>query len=87
MTVEDDMSLPLYNILEKKYGIFVKTSKEQVFARGANAVMAEKLGISEGDPILVRKRFVLDRNDVPIEYNIGYYRADSFTYTIEFTND
>lgn len=87
MTVEDDMSLPLYDILEKKYGIFVKTSKEQVFARGANAVMAEKLGISEGDPILVRKRFVLDRNDVPIEYNIGYYRADSFTYTIEFIND
>ena len=87
MTVEEDMSSPLYEILEKKYGIFVKTSKEMISARGANAEMADKLGIQEGDPVLVRKRFVLDINNVPVEYNIGYYRADSFTYTIEFTND
>ena len=87
MTVEEDMSSPLYEILEKKYGIFVKTSKEMISARGANAEMADKLGIEEGDPVLVRKRFVLDINNIPVEYNIGYYRADSFTYTIEFTND
>lgn len=87
MTVEEDMSSPLYEILEKKYGIFVKTSKEMISARGANAEMADKLGIKEGDPVLVRKRFVLDINNIPVEYNIGYYRADSFTYTIEFTND
>ena len=87
MTVEEDMSSPLYEILEKKYGIFVKTSKEMISARGANAEMADKLGIQEGDPVLVRKRFVLDINNIPVEYNIGYYRADSFTYTIEFTND
>lgn len=87
MTVEEDMSSPLYEILEKKYDIFVKTSKEMISARGANAEMADKLGIQEGDPVLVRKRFVLDINNVPVEYNIGYYRADSFTYTIEFTND
>ena len=31
----------------------------------------------------MRKRFVYDVNGVPIEYNVGYYRADSFTYTIE----
>ena len=49
--------------------------------------MAEKLGIDEGAPVLVRKRFVLDRDNVPVEYNVGYYRADSFTYSIEFTND
>ena len=41
---------------------------------------------TKGEPILVRKRFVLDVNDTPVEYNIGYYRADSFTYSIEFIN-
>ena len=87
MTVEEDMSIPLYEILEKKYGIIVKTSKEQIFAIGADPETAAKLGIAEGAPVLVRKRFVLDRNDIPVEYNIGYYRADSFTYSIEFTND
>lgn len=87
MSVEDDMSLPLYEILENKYGVSVKTSKEMIYARGASAGMAQKLGISEGDPVLVRKRFVLDRDGKPVEYNVGYYRADSFTYSIEFTND
>lgn len=48
--------------------------------------MAAKLGISEGDPVLVRERFVYDASHKPVEYNIGYYRADSFTYSIEFTN-
>ena len=51
-----------------------------------SAELAEKLDINEGEPILVRKRFVLDVNDTPVEYNIGYYRADSFTYSIEFIN-
>lgn len=87
MSVEDDMSLPLYEILEKKYGVCVKTSKEMIYARGAGHEMAAKLGIDEGAPVLVRKRFVLDRDSAPVEYNIGYYRADSFTYSIEFTND
>lgn len=87
MTVEEDMSSPLYEILEKKYGVFVKTSKEMIYARRASAEIAAKLGINEGEPVLVRKRFVLDINNKPVEYNIGFYRADSFTYSIEFTND
>ena len=45
--------------------------------------MASKLGVTPSDAILVRKRMVLDENGVPVEYNIGYYRSDSFTYTIE----
>ena len=45
--------------------------------------IAEKLEIKSNDPILIRRRFVYDVNGVPIEYNVGYYRADSFTYTIE----
>ena len=86
MTGEEDMALPLYENLRKNYGIVVKTSREMVYARSANAELAEKLDINEGEPILVRKRFVLDVNDTPVEYNIGYYRADSFTYSIEFIN-
>ena len=86
MTGEEDMALPLYENLRKNYGIVVKTSREMVYARSANAELAEKLDINEGEPILVRKRFVLDVNDIPVEYNIGYYRADSFTYSIEFIN-
>ncbi len=87
MTGEEDMSLPLYENLERSYGIVVKTSREQIYARAASSELADKLDVGEGEPILVRKRFVLDVDDNPVEYNIGYYRSDSFTYTIEFTND
>lgn len=87
MSVSEDMSRPLYDILLKRYGISVKTSREQISARLANEELAEKLGIDQNAAILVRKRFVFDTNNVPIEYNVGYYRADSFTYTIECTKE
>lgn len=83
LTGDEDFSSPLYSLLESRYNIVVKTSREEVSARLAGEFIAEKLDIGASDPILIRKRFVYDVNQVPVEYNIGYYRADSFTYTIE----
>lgn len=83
MTGDEDFTRPLYELLETQYNIVAKTSKEEISARLAGEFIAEKLEINADDPILIRKRFVYDVNGVPIEYNIGYYRADSFTYTIE----
>ncbi len=83
MTGEENFTMPLYEMMETKYGIIVKTSREEVTARLAGEKVAKKLGISSSDPILIRKRFVYDVNDKPVEYNVGYYRADSFTYTLE----
>lgn len=85
ITGEEDYIQPLYEMLEKKYGIVVKVSKEEISAGLAGDLIAEKLEISASDPILIRKRFVYDENGIPVEYNIGFYRADSFTYTIEAT--
>lgn len=79
---DDNFTAPLYELLEKKYGIVVHTSVEEISARLAGRRVASKLRISENDPILIRRRFVYDIQGVPVEYNIGYYRADSFTYTI-----
>lgn len=83
LTGEEDFTRPLYELLESKFGIVVKTSKEEISASLAGDFIAEKLEIKANDPILIRKRFVYDINGRPTEYNIGYYRADSFTYTIE----
>lgn len=83
MTGDEDFTRPLYEILETQYNIIAKTSKEEISARLAGEFIEEKLEIKSSDPILIRKRFVYDVNGTPIEYNIGYYRADSFTYTIE----
>lgn len=80
---DEDYTRPLYSILENEYGVVVKTSREEVSARLAGSIVAEKLEIHADDPILIRKRFVYDVDGRPVEYNVGYYRADSFTYTIE----
>lgn len=83
LTGKEDFSKPLYEILEKDYSVVAKLSKEEISARVADKFLAHKLNINTGDPILKRKRFVFDPGSRPIEYNIGYYRADSFVYTIE----
>jgi len=83
LTGNEDFNQPLYELLERDFQIIVETSKEEISAAGASEFIAKKLEINPDEPILIRKRFVYDVNNKPIEYNIGYYRADSFTYTIE----
>jgi len=87
LTENEDFSKPLYETLEKDHHVTVAVSKESISAILANKKLAEKLSIDEGDPILFRKRLVCDPGDRPIEYNLGYYRADSFTYTIDIARD
>jgi GntR family transcriptional regulator len=83
LTGKEDFLRPLYEILEKDHMVIASLSKEEITARAADKFIAEKLNLEVGSPILVRKRFVYDQGERPIEFNLGYYRADSFVYTIE----
>jgi GntR family transcriptional regulator len=83
LTGNEDFSRPLYDVLQQKYNTVVKLSKEEISAKVADRMLAEKLEIIVGEPILKRKRFVYDAGNRPVEWNVGYYRADSFIYTIE----
>lgn len=83
LTGKEDFSRPLYDILEKDHSVVVKLSKEEISAALADETLANKLQIKPGDPILQRKRFVYDPGGRPVEFNLGFYRADSFVYTIE----
>jgi GntR family transcriptional regulator len=83
ITGNEDFTLPLYEILEKEHSVIVKLSKEQLSAHLAGKEIGEILGIAAESPILKRTRFVYDPGGRPVEYNLGYYRSDSFTYTIE----
>ncbi len=81
VTKDDNFSIPLYSMLEAKYGIKVVKSNENITARLAGR-LSLKLKVSPESPILFRERFVYDPGDRPIEYNVGYYRSDRFTYSI-----
>ncbi|GEM69707.1 transcriptional regulator [Sphingobacterium mizutaii NBRC 14946 = DSM 11724] len=83
LTGEEDFKLPLYDILQQQCNIIADLSQEEIDAKAANKFISEKLEIAIGEPILSRKRFVYDQSGKPIEYNLGYYRAESFTYKVE----
>lgn len=85
LTPDDDFTRPLYEVLEQEHAVVATLSKEEISATSATERIAKKLNVNVGSPILVRKRFVYDQQDQAIEYNIGYYKADSFIYTLEST--
>lgn len=83
LTGDEDFKRPLYELLEMEYSTVATLSKEEISAHAAEKEIAEKLRIAEGTPVLLRKRFVFDQGERPIEYNLGYYKPDSFVYTVE----
>ena len=83
LTGNEDFSRPLYEMLENEHSTIADLSKEEISSRTADKLLANKLEIDTGSPVLFRKRYVFDQDDRPMEYNIGYYKADSFVYTVE----
>lgn len=85
LTGEEDFALPLYEMLESEHSTIATLSKEEISAQAATADIAKKLRVGEDSPILFRKRFVYDQGQRPMEFNLGYYKADSFVYSVEST--
>ncbi|KXH84535.1 GntR family transcriptional regulator [Chryseobacterium kwangjuense] len=83
LSAKDDFNIPLYTMLQDHYGVVVHQSRENISACQAGTVIGKKLKVPAGFPVLKRERFVYDLNGKPVEYNIGYYRSDKFTYSIE----
>lgn len=82
LTGEEDFTRPLYDLLENDFHVSPTFSNERIKARLASLLTSKRLQINQGDPVLVRERFVSDPGKRPLEYNIGFYIADKFTYTI-----
>jgi GntR family transcriptional regulator len=80
----ENFNLPLYSVLKETCGCIAATSQEYILAINADERLAKKLDVGENRALLKRTREVFDINKIPIEYNIGYYRSDRFTYTISF---
>lgn len=82
LTGEEDFNRPLYEILRTDYSIIVHDSQEEISAKSADKFIAEKFEIEENSPVLFRKRLVFDNYKTPIEYNIGYYKANNAIYSV-----
>lgn len=79
----EDFSMPLYDLLAEKYGIYVSTSREEIGAIAADYRLAEQLHIKKGDPVLFRRRSVFNSDGIIVEYNKVYYRGDGISYSLE----
>ncbi len=80
---EDYVNTPLYDLIENCTGHVPTLSEEEIGARGADAAEAKKINVRQGAHVLVRKRRVYDDSDRPIEFNMGIYDAELFTYSIK----
>ncbi len=78
-----DFDKPLYDLIQQSSGYVASISKEEISAITSNTRLSNTLNIVEGSPVLKRERVVLDRGMSPLEYNIGYYKAEDFKYTVE----
>jgi GntR family transcriptional regulator len=87
LSVDDDFSMPLYELIRKRSGIVADLSREEIIATAAKEEIALRLQYDVGMPILERRRLVEDAKGRKIEYNLNYYRGDRFTYSIQISRN
>lgn len=72
----------LYEIMERKYGLFPTWSEGVFEATAADDEQAELLDIGPCDPVLWVHRVTRDPNYTPLEWVHSLYRADRFSFSI-----
>jgi GntR family transcriptional regulator len=68
--------MPIFTLLEEKYGIPLVEADYSLDAAAASAHVAEALHIPEGSPILRIERTSFTTEEKPIDYEILSYRGD-----------
>ncbi len=82
----DAYSGSLYGLYEQITGSQPALSHDELYSDLASGQVAEKLGIPEGSPLLVRQRTGYDLRNDPVEYTISYFRGDRYRYRIDLSS-
>ncbi|MCO6046369.1 GntR family transcriptional regulator [Aeoliella sp. ICT_H6.2] len=80
---EEDYSKPLYEVIEETTGVVAYCAREELAAVPADALMAKKLKVRKGSPLLLRKHTVMDRAQKPFEYAEVHYVSERYALTID----
>ncbi|HEY2586556.1 MAG TPA: GntR family transcriptional regulator [Tepidisphaeraceae bacterium] len=83
LTGSEDFRRPLYQVIGEAGGAAPAVSREEISAAAAGARIAKALRVAKSEPVLVRKRVILDAHGKPIEFNVNYYRTDRYTLTLD----
>lgn len=77
----------LYRGLHSTCGAWPARSQETLAARRASAVIASRLKVEPGSPVLMRRRIVRDVDGRVIEFALNHYRGDRFEYAVDLQVD
>lgn len=80
---EDDLEAgSLYELLERKYGLFLAWAEKTVEAVAADEALARRLGVAPGAPLLYVRKLAYDVHGAPVEYQVGYWRGDLYRFYV-----
>ncbi len=74
--------LPIFSLLEDKYGIELGEATYRIEAAGAAAAVAKALEIARGAPVLAIERITYSVAGVPVDFEQMFYRGDRIRYTM-----
>ena len=83
ISLEEDFSHSLYQILENNYGIRISHGVESIRAGKATAEEAKMLNIPVDETVLIIERLTYQRSSSqPIEFVRGVYRYDQYVFSM-----
>jgi GntR family transcriptional regulator len=80
---DEDLSRPLYEVIETATGVVAENAHEEFRAAVATDTLAESLRVKIGEPLLLRSHTVFDRGGRPIEFAEVHYVSSRFALTLE----
>ena len=79
---EDLEVLPIFTLLEDKYGVPLGEAWYRIEAGPAGRAVAEALGLARGAPVLAIERTTYSVDGVPVDFEQMFYRGDRIRYTM-----
>jgi GntR family transcriptional regulator len=79
----EDITRPLYEMIEKNTGVRPKNAREEFLAVNADARIARMLDVARGTPLLLRRHTVFDQGNRPFEFAEVHYVSSRFTLTLD----
>ena len=78
---------PVYQLIEKEFGVEIKTVKVKIFASIVPEDISEKLEVEIGSPALTVVRDYKTISNKSFEVSVSIHPKDRFTYSIELKRD
>jgi GntR family transcriptional regulator len=75
---------PILILLEES-GVRIGRAAQSISARLADAVVAARLGVEVGSPLLAVSRLILDEQERPVQWLQGLYRPDRYQYRMQLS--